>query len=605
MRLVGLVSNCVIACCLFAALATNTFAENRSFDGRGNNLNDQDLGAKGTMFRRVAPSRYEDGISAPADFGRANAREISNTLCTASGQGTNGYGLSDFVWQWGQFLDHDITLAVTATDEDEAFYIDVGAGDPLEGVIPLMRTIYDQSTGTTKPREQINSVTSFIDGSNVYGSDEARAAALRIFSGGRLKVSDADLMPMNSTGLPNANDLNLPPNELFLGGDVRSNEQLGLTCMHTVFVREHNRLAELIASVNTDWDDDQIYHRARKIVGAYIQAITYNEFLPALLGDRSPNPTTFTYDPARNPAATNEFATALYRIGHTMVSDQLLLMRNDGLPAPVPSISVLDAFFSPSTLIESPETVDWILKGLSMQAQMEADTQLVDNLRNQLFGPAGSGGLDLAALNIQRGRDHGLANYNDTRAAYGLPRKNSFAEITADFDTQESLSSMFTSPDQVELWIGGLAEDHLPGLPVGELIAESMRQQFTDMAEGDRFFYRFDPEVAEILNEVEGTRLSDIILRNTGLTHLQRNVFYIPDLDLADEITISVIGNDVVLTLSGAEPKTRFALERSENGVQWQRLTESILNVDGTHTASDVEVVAAIDSAFYRFVRLP
>ena len=277
---------------------------------------------------------------------------------------------------------------------DEPFYIEIGAGDPLEGVIRMNRTIYDTSTGTSDARQQVNSITSFIDASMVYGSDGIRAAALRAFAGGRLKTTANDLMPMNTTGLPNANDLRLPEDSLFLGGDVRSNEQLGLTCMHTIFVREHNRLAALLGVEFPRWDDEMIYQRARKLVGAQIQAITYNEFLPALIGPLAPDPTAFVYDPSRDPGVTNEFATALYRVGHTMVSDQLLMMKDDGQPASQPEISVLDAFFSPSTLIDNPEKIDWILMGLSMQRQQDADTKVVDNLRNHLFGPAGGGGLD-------------------------------------------------------------------------------------------------------------------------------------------------------------------------------------------------------------------
>ena len=134
-----------------------------------------------------------------------------------------------------------------------------------------------------------------------------------------------------------------------------------------------------------------------------MQCITYREFLPAMLGAMAPDPSAFTYDEMRNPGLTNEFATAIYRIGHTMVSDQLMMMQDDGQPAPTPTIGVFDAFFTPSTLIEDPEKVDWILMGLSKQVQQDVDTGVVSSLRNQLFGPLGSGGLDLAALNIQRG----------------------------------------------------------------------------------------------------------------------------------------------------------------------------------------------------------
>ena len=574
-------------------------AEDRSLDGVGNNLSQADLGAAGTMFPRIADAAYDDGASAPAVGSRENARVISNAVCSTSSTEPNPYSLSDYVWQWGQFIDHDITLAVTV---DEPFFINVAAPDPLEGIIPLMRTIYDTSTGVENPREQVNSITSFLDASMVYGSDAIRGGALRSFSGGRLKTSAGDLMPMNTTGLPNANDLGLPEEELFLGGDVRANEQLGLTCMHTIFVREHNRLADSIASANPGWDDEQIYQRARKIVGAHVQAITYNEWLPALVGQLAPDPTAFVYDPNRDPGITNEFAAALYRVGHTMVSDQLLMMKDDGKPASQPEISVLDAFFSPSTLIDDPQKVDWILMGLSMQLQQDADTKVVDTLRNQLFGPAGAGGLDLAALNIQRGRDHGLASYNDTREAYGLQRKTSFAEITIDPDLQVALASVYSDVDEIDLWIGALAETHLPGAPVGELIAASMIRQFVDLAEGDRFFYRFDPELADMVDEIDATRLSDILMRNCDLTSMNPDVFRVQRirLDSASALTIAMSGADAVITMK-TDSASLFDLERSTDGSDWQAIATGLVTSGGKVTSTDPGAADDVGRAFYRF----
>jgi len=590
---------------LFLVLGSLTNAENRSFDGLGNNLSKPEFGAKGTNFLRVAPAAYDDGISTPGVGARKNAREISNFLCDTNGTNTpNPYALTDYVWQWGQFLDHDVTLSFTA---NEPFFINIGAGDPMEGIIPLMRTVSDPDTGQDTPRQQFNSVTSYIDASNVYGSDGVRAAALRTFEGGRLKMTDDGLMPMNTTGLANANDLNLPEDELFLGGDVRSNEQLGLTCMHTIFLREHNRLADQIAEENPTWDDYQIYHRARKIVGAYMQCITYREFLPAMLGTMAPDPSAFAYDQTRDPGLTNEFATAIYRIGHTMVSDQLMMMQDDGEPAPIPSIGVFDAFFTPSTLIEDPQKVDWILMGLSKQTQQNVDTGVVGSLRNQLFGPLGSGGLDLAALNIQRGRDHGLASYNDTREAYGLARKMTFAEITSDIAMQSALAQAYTDPDEIDLWIGGLVEDHMQSVPVGELMAVSMRQQFIDLAEGDRFFYKFDPELADMIDEIEATKLSTIIMRNSGLTTMVADIFHTDpkpfEVELASaypKMEITMSGADVLVKMQDDREEMTFQLERSMDGTEWETIATDLPTEDGQVIATDPGAMGRYGRAFYR-----
>lgn len=134
---------------------------------------------------------------------------------------------------------------------------------------------------------------------------------MREFAGGRLRVSAGDLPHLNTAGLPNDNNSPLPDDQLFLGGDVRANEQIGLTTVHTIFVREHNRLADLIAAQNPGFDDEQIYQWARRIVGAQMQIITYEEFLPALAGDLAPDPDDVV-DRDVDPSITNSFANRSY-----------------------------------------------------------------------------------------------------------------------------------------------------------------------------------------------------------------------------------------------------------------------------------------------------
>ena len=190
---------------------------------------------------------YQDGISEPAGAGRPSAREISNGVAAQTRSIPNVAKATDFVWQWGQFIDHDIDLT-EGTEEPEPFNIPVPEGDPFfdpnstgTQTISLNRSAFDPSTGTDpgNPRQQINQITAFLDGSMVSGSDELRARALRTNDGtGRLKMSRKRLLPFNTEGLPNAGG---PDPSLFLAGDVRVNEQSGLTALHTLFVREHNR----------------------------------------------------------------------------------------------------------------------------------------------------------------------------------------------------------------------------------------------------------------------------------------------------------------------------------------------------------------------------
>ena len=293
---------------------------------------------------------------------------------------------------------------------------------------------------TPNPRQQANQISAYLDGSVIYGSDATRAAALRSFQGGKLKTSTGNLPPLNTAGLPNANDAHIfPDDQLFLCGDIRANENVELSAIQALFVREHNQIATAIAASSHGLNDEKIFQRARRIVVAELQVITYNEFLPALLG---PNALSayHGYDPKVNAGISNEFSTAAYRIGHTLINDDVEFLDNDGNPVR-DEIELAEAFFNPQPLKEVGPAP--ILKYLATDNAREIDTQLVGGLRNFLFGPPGAGGFDLAARNMQRGRDHGLADYNTAREAYGLPRVTTFAQITSNADLQNRLASLY------------------------------------------------------------------------------------------------------------------------------------------------------------------
>jgi len=375
---------------------------------------------------------------------------------------------------------------------------------------------------TPNPRQQRTQISAYLDGSVIYGSDTTRATALRSFQGGALKTSAGNLPPLNAAGLANANDAHLfPDSELFLAGDVRANENVELTAIHALFVREHNQIASAIAAANPSLNDEQIFQLARRIVVAELQVITYNEFLPALLGPNTLRP-YFGYNPDVNPGIATEFSTAAFRIGHTLVNDDVEFLDNDANEIQ-DALSLAQAFFNPAALKATGP--DPILKYLATDNAREVDTQIVSDLRNFLFGPPGAGGFDLASLNIQRGRDHGLADYNGTRVAYGLPRVTSFTQITSNPDLQAKLFSLYGNVDSIDLWVGGLAEDHLSGSSVGPTFQKIIADQFARVRDGDRFWYErifSGPQ----LQALQQTRLSDVIRRNTSITKLQDNVFF-------------------------------------------------------------------------------
>ena len=385
--------------------------EARSFDGYGNNRFEPELGMAPTPLLRLSGVSFAYGMTREPEPDLPDPRLISNIVSVQSEPMLNTAQATDMVWQWGQFLDHDISLTPEASP-GETLRIPIPRGDPVfdpfnSGIrtMAFNRSAVDPDTGTApdNPREQVNVITAFIDASNVYGSDDSRARALRTNDGtGKLKTSGGGLLPYNEDRLANDNGNSRQVQSLFLAGDIRVNEQVGLTALHTLFVREHNRLADFMAPEQSGMTGQEIYELARKIVGAQMQVITYNEFLPLLLGPDAIGPYE-GYNPAVDPSIANEFSTGAYRFGHTMLSASLLLIDDGGTEQEMP---LLSAFFNPSLMAD--QGISRVLRGLTTQQAQRIDARLVDNVRNLLFGAPGGPGRDLAALNIQRGRDHGL-----------------------------------------------------------------------------------------------------------------------------------------------------------------------------------------------------
>ncbi|MCB0658409.1 MAG: hypothetical protein KDC57_19830, partial [Saprospiraceae bacterium] len=520
---------CVLVSLLVLGSVLVFSQETRTFDGTLNNPVDPTVGSAGSTMKRLAPAQYADGIGAPVE--RMNPRIISNLMFDQPGNINDQKGLSAFVWVFGQFIDHDITLA---PDEDnETLMIRVPDGDIIGPVIPIKRSVFDPATGVTTPRQHINAITAFIDGSGIYGSNEQRANWLRTFQDGKLRTSSDDLLPLSTiTGEYNSNiDPLAPfmakltpndPNPTFVAGDVRANENLYLLAVHTLFVREHNRQCDLIKKQHPGWNDEQIYQLARRKVSGFIESITYNEWLPAMgvaLAEYS------GYQPQTNPQISNEFSAAAFRLGHTLINSQILRVDNKGQEIPQGHLSLRQAFFQPLQMITGGG-LDPLFKGMATQVQQEFDCKVVNDVRNFLFGAPGQGGLDLAAINIMRGRERGLADYNTIRAAIGLQRITKFSDITAKTDVSRLLAQIYGDVNNIDPWVGMLSEDPMEGTIFGPTVNEIMRLQFSELRDGDRFFYLNDPALtpAEV-TEIDQTRFSDIIKRNTTISLMQDNVF--------------------------------------------------------------------------------
>ncbi len=516
----------------------NNHAAYRTFDGTNNNISSDAKALYGSVnipLYRELPPEYGSSNSKSAMGGasRPSARQISNAVIDEPVTTFNARGLSSFVYIWGQFLDHDMTLTPTGTTE----YVPISlpADEKIfTEEIPFYRSEVYPGTGVNSARQQTNLNTAWIDASNVYGCDATRAKWLRTLKKGKMKVSSGNLLPFNTltgeysspidTNAPGmANDSGKKV-KTFVAGDIRAAEHPGLTSLHTLFVREHNRICDQLVAQGLK-NDEEIYQKARKQVAAIIQAITYQEFLPAMGVSLQPY---FGYNSNVRSDIANSFATAAYRVGHTMVADDIVLMNNQCDSISPGILELVDVFWNPSLM--SQYNLEPFLKGLAVHTQYETDTKINSVLRNFLFVSPNDPvrfGIDLGSLNIQRGRDHGLPNYNAFRRYYTGRAATKFSDITTNKALASALQNLYKNINNVDAWVGLLAEDHLPNKSVGKTMHEMLRVQFENLRNGDYYFYKNDPNLSpSTLNQIINTKFSDVIKRNTTLKNIQSNVFF-------------------------------------------------------------------------------
>lgn len=490
--------------------------EYRDIDGSNSNPNG--YGKSNNHFRHLAPQAYSDALNEPAGKNRPSARIISNEIFNQTQSIPNEKKATNFFWLWGQFIDHDITLAQTG---NEQLPVMVPSGDPYfdpnssgNKTISFQRSLYDPNTGINNiPREQINVLTPVIDASMIYGDTKKRSDFLRSFHKGELKHCIGNLMPFNDGSQSNAGNQNYAA---FVGGDVRANEHIALASLHILFMREHNYWAKKIHKLDPKLNDEKIYQLAKIMVESEIQAITFNEFLPLLLG-KNAVPKYDGYQSSVDMRTSAEFSTAAYRFGHSLIADNLYHSIN---------LKLKDTFFS-SHYICNNGGIDNILQIFTNTVCETIDGKVVNDLRNFLFGPPGAGGLDLVSLNIQRGRDHGVSDYNTVRDACGLKKYSSFDDINTDSQIKNSLANLYTDVNDIDLFTGGLVEKHYKDSMLGELFYKIIFDQFMRFRSGDRLWYehRLTRDQIKYINSI---KLSDIIKRNTNIHNIQKYVFVLP-----------------------------------------------------------------------------
>ena len=261
----------------------------------------------------------------------------------------------------------------------------------------------------------------------------------------------------------------------------------------------------------------------------------------------------------------------------------------------------------------------------------EIDPFVVADLRNFLFAQHGEGGMDLIAINLQRGRDHGLPSLNQAREALGLVPHKGFASITSNHAIVSALEAAYGEVDLIDLWIGAMAEDHVEGASVGETLATALAMQFSHLRDGDRFFFLVDEALSEEEKEmIRRTTLADVIRRNTQMQNIQDSVFMAParsawmdsDHDGVADIREVIAGTDPLSAASGLRsavpvlgpgqqsltlewtsvPEKRYLIERagSLHG-SWEPL-EFVNGGAGLTTSLEIEREGGASQAFFRVV---
>ncbi|RZC42334.1 peroxidase, partial [Asbolus verrucosus] len=533
----------------------------RSFDGTCNHKKDGSRGAAFSAYTRLLYPEYLDGVQEPRrSVSRKqlpSPRIISNKLVKIIEEEDSDWTLA--VVLWSKFVEHDLSHTATSKMIHTEHTIECCAagGNHLSPryIHPFCAPIYVPSDDkyyshqgmecmsyvrsvpafrsdcTFGHIEQLNQATHYLDGSQIYGSTSRKVAALRSFELGQMNatVKDGEVYPPISHRPTDDCQLNTKDSVCFVSGDPRVNVHPQLTALYTLWLREHNRIAKELANLNPNWDDEILYQEARKIVIAELQHITYDEWLPQVLGKKflTKIQKYSEYNEDVNPSVSNSFATASLRVLNSLMEGKLKLYQEDRLANS--SLHLRDYFNKPD-IIQQPGYLDALIRGLSTQSSQKLDLGFTEDIQSRMFFN-GIYGFDIFSLDIQRGRDHGLPTYAAYRKLCGLPAVRSFEDLS-DVIPKEviaSLSKVYVSPLDIDLIVGGLSEEAAEDSLFGPTLSCIIADQFLRTRRGDRYFYDNENQPAPFsrsqIREIEKVTLARIFCDNTDIKTMQPNVF--------------------------------------------------------------------------------
>ena len=504
----------------------------RTADGSYNDLDRPEMGMAGSRFGRNVP--LKDTIADTPNLLKPNPREVSRKLMTRD-EFIPATTLNLLAAAWIQFENHD--WFEHKNDEiDEKVEIPLAKDDPWpEEHRPLAvhKTLADP---TRSPAEKtptfINHVTHWWDGSQIYGSDAETVDKLRSHVDGKLIIGDDGLLPID------------PEKGVDLTG-FNENWWVGLSLLHTLFVKEHNHLCDRLKQQYPDWQDNDLFDRARLINAALMAKIHTVEWTPGILGhpalqiamnanwwgilgDRLKgilgrvsdseslsgiigSPTDHHTAPyylteefvsvyRLHPLIPDDFEAYSLKNGESLLQKNFFEMSGKRTRALLEEVSMSDLFYSfgiahpgAITLYNYPRFLQQLVR---------------DN--GEVF--------DLAAVDILRDRERGVPRYNRFRELIGRGRVNSFEEITSNQAWAKELREVYNNDlDSVDLMVGMFAED----LPDGFGFSDTAFRIFILMAsrrlKSDRFFTK--DYTAEVYTQFG----LDWINNNTMLDVLKRH----------------------------------------------------------------------------------
>jgi peroxidase len=566
----------------------DTGAQFREADGMCNNLANPNQGRSITAFPRFIPNAYSgDNKPRVAVSGNAlpNARLVSATIHTDS-DAPDAIATNAFV-MFGQFLDHDITETPAESDAGCCDTPDAEGCNPIifadspdpffselrdpQTCISLSRsadcagssTCTAQSPSPNGVREQENGITGFVDATNVYGFDETNTNNLRSGSGGLLLSTELDageLLPVLSADVINdefsiatcegrntlgaleqdADAATGTPQCQFTAGDIRARENPILTSWHNMWLREHNRVARACAVANPTLDDETLFQISRSIVVAEWQNVVYGEWLPVLLGDDAMNKFGLNLDGGAgykadvDPSIRNAFAAASFRFGHSMLQGSPISTDSAGENT---TLRLRNIFFNPTAYVgDAGEGVEELVRGMLTLPSQTFDRFMTKDVTNFLLPASAEScfGGDLAARNIQRGRDHGIPGYLAFRELCGIPAdpwwSEQFRPASIPKLTWKKLKYLYESPADIDLFTGGLVESPAAGALTGETFTCLNALQFQFLREGDRFFFTHTDQAGSFtppqIAAIRARSLRDVICDNfPGITEARPKTF--------------------------------------------------------------------------------